>query len=122
MNKKILVADDEQNIRLLMRRMLSNRYDVIEAQDGQEAIDIAHSENPDLILMDLLMPGVDGYSALSSIKEDKSTAKIPVIIVSAVGLVLNKELADRLGAAGYVTKPIDMNELLGVIGKYLPGR
>ena len=113
--KRILVVDDEPNIRLLLIRMLSNDYTILEATDGQEAIDLARDLKPDLILMDLLMPRMDGYTACSVIKTDPTTRGIPVVMLTAVGFELNKQLAERVGADGYITKPFALSDIIKTI-------
>lgn len=113
--KRILVVDDEPNIRLLLTRMLSNDYTILEATDGQEAIDLARDLKPDLILMDLLMPRMDGYTACSIIKTDPTTRGIPVVMLTAVGFELNKQLAERVGASGYITKPFALSDIIKTI-------
>jgi len=118
--KKILIADDEQSIRLLVRRLLSQNYIVLEASDGEEAIDIARSQKPDLILMDIMMPKVDGYTACHQIKKDQATKAIPVVMLTGVGHELNKKLSFEVGAKGYITKPFSLQDLLDVIGPLLP--
>ena len=118
--KKILVADDEPNIRLLVRKLLGKDYTILEANDGQEAINIARDRNPDLILMDIMMPNMDGLTACSVIKTDPATKAIPVVILTSVDFELNKKLAERLNASGYMTKPFTLPELLSVIGPLLP--
>ena len=115
----ILVVDDEQNIRLLARRFLSNEYIVLEASDGKEAVAMACQYAPALILMDILMPNMDGYAACSMIKTNKVTKKIPVVMLTALGYELNKKLARSMGADGYLTKPFTQKELLDTIGKSL---
>lgn len=117
--RKILVVDDEQNIRLVLKGMLGGQYIVLEASDGQEAIDIACSQKPDLIFMDLFMPGTDGYTACHRIKTDKATKGIPVVILTAVGHQLNRELGKQVGADEYLTKPFKKEDLLDVIGRLL---
>ena len=117
--RKILVVDDEQNIRLVLRGMLGKRYIVIEASDGQEAIDIARSRKPDLIFMDIFMPGTDGYTACHRIKADKATKAIPVVMLTAVGHQLNRELGKKMGADEYITKPFKKEGLLDVIDRFL---
>ena len=118
--KKILIADDEQSIRLLVRRLLSQNYIVLEASDGEEAIDIARRENPDLILMDIMMPGVDGYTPCHQITKGQATKAIPVVMLTGVGHELNKKLSFEVGATGYITKPFILQDLLDVIRPLLP--
>jgi two-component system alkaline phosphatase synthesis response regulator PhoP len=120
-NRKILIADDEPDIRLMVSRMLGKEYVVLEAADGEEAVNVARVQKPDLILMDIMMPGIDGYSACYSVKADPATKSIPVIMVTAIGHQLNEKLSAEVGADGYVTKPFSLEELLEVIGKFLEG-
>jgi two-component system alkaline phosphatase synthesis response regulator PhoP len=113
--KKILIADDEVSIRLSVGRLLENDYVVLEAANGAEAVEIAKGQQPDLILMDLIMPKMDGYTACAQIKADKETRGIPVIVLTAIGHELNKKYATEMGAAGYLTKPFNIKELLKLI-------
>ncbi len=113
--KKILIADDEPSIRLTVTKMLDKDYIVLKATNGEEAVDIAKGQRPDLILMDLMMPKMDGYTACSMIKADQATKVIPVIILTAVSHELNKKFAMETGADGYITKPFTTQELMGVI-------
>ena len=117
--KTILVADDEENVRQLVVGILGNEYVVLEAIDGDMAVDIAKKQKPDLILMDLMMPKMDGYTACSSIKTDEVTKVIPVVILTAVGHELNKKFAQQVGAAGYITKPFTPQELMDIIDRFL---
>ncbi|TEU17521.1 MAG: response regulator [Dehalococcoidia bacterium] len=113
--KKILIADDETGIRLTVGRILDKDYVVLEATNGEEAVEIAKGQKPDLILMDLIMPKMDGYAACSQIKADEATKGIPVVILTAVGNELNKKFATEMGAEGYITKPFNIQELIDVI-------
>lgn len=115
----LVVDDDERALRLIEAMLAPKGYETILAKGGKEAVDIARSQKPDLILLDIMMPGMDGYTTLQTIKQDKASANIPVIMVSAVGFELNKELANQLGAAGYITKPVDLAELQGTIARFL---
>jgi CheY-like chemotaxis protein len=117
--KKILIADDEPTIRLTVARMLDKDYTVLEATNGEEAVDIAKEQKPDLILMDLMMPKMDGYTACSEIKADQATKGIPVIILTAVSHELNKKFATEMGAVGYLTKPFSSEELFDTVGKFV---
>jgi CheY-like chemotaxis protein len=117
--QKILVADDEPGVRLTLRRMLEKDYVVLEAVNGEEAVDIAQREKPSIILMDLMMPGMDGYTACSKIRANPATRAIPVVILTAVGHELNKRFAQELGANGYITKPFQIQELKETINKLL---
>ena len=117
--KKILIADDEPNTRLLVGRILSQDYIVIAASDGEEAIALARRQKPDLILMDIMMPKMDGYAACSVLKADPATKAIPVVMLTGVGHGLNKKLGQKIGADGYITKPFSTKELLNTIAELL---
>jgi two-component system alkaline phosphatase synthesis response regulator PhoP len=118
--RKILIADDEPGVRLLVTRMLGEEYIVLEAADGQEALDIAERQHPALILMDLMMPKTDGYTACLRIKTDQITKEIPVVILTAIGHELNKRFAEEMGANGYMTKPFTREALLKEMRRLLP--
>jgi CheY-like chemotaxis protein len=113
--KRILIADDETVVRQTLGRILDKDYIVLEATNGEEAVEIAKGQKPDLILMDLIMPKMDGYTACSEIKADQATKGIPVVILTAVGHKFNKKFAMEIGAEGYVTKPFKIRELIDVI-------
>jgi CheY-like chemotaxis protein len=118
---KILVVDDDVLSLELMKAMLvPNGYEIITADDGSKAVAIIIEKKPDLILLDIMMPGLDGYSTLAKIKENKTISKIPVVMLTAMGYQLNKELALQIGAVGYITKPVDLAELLKTISRLLP--
>ena len=116
---RILVVDDEQNIRLLVRKFLTDKFTVLEAIDGEEAVEMARKHRPSLILMDILMPKMGGYDACSMIKNDQSTKRIPVFMLTGLGFELNKKFAEAVGADGYITKPFTSEQLLDTIGKFL---
>jgi CheY-like chemotaxis protein len=122
-NKKanILVVDDDEKTRRMMEAMLSPQgYGVILAKDGKEAIAVAISKKPSFILMDMMMPGMDGLSACFEIKANPSTKGIPLFMLTAVGGEGNKEMAKEVwGADGYLTKPVDLKELLGTLDHFL---
>ena len=117
--KKILIADDEASIRLLVRSILSGNYTVIEAADGQEAVEAAQKHKPALILMDVLMPKKDGLQALYEIKSNLATKAIPVVMLTAINQELDRKLCADMGAAQYITKPFSPQELLDTIGRLL---
>ena len=113
--KKLLIVDDEPNVRRLSRAILSKNFDVVEAEDGKQAIEIANIQQPDVILMDMMMPRMDGLTACHVIKKDPITKSIPVIMVTAIGFELNIKLSQQMGASAYVTKPFSPKELLDKI-------
>ncbi len=117
--KKLLIADDEPNIRLMVRRTFEQRYVVFEAKNGKEAVDLALQHVPDIIIMDVMMPGVDGLTALNTIRNSKSGAAIPVIMFTGVGFELNQQLAGNLGAQAYLRKPVTPQELLDAVSKMI---
>ncbi len=113
----VLVADDEASVRYVVRKMLGDDYTVLEAMDGEVAQDMARCHQPDIILMDIMMPKIDGYSAVSMLKADEATKHIPIAMLTAVGQELNKKLAQKMGADGYITKPFTQQDLLHTIGR-----
>lgn len=119
---KILIVDDEPGIRLMVVRMLGDDFTVLEAADGDEAVNLTRLHKPSLVLMDILMPGKDGYSACHEIKTDPEIKSIPVVMVSAIGHKLNERLSAEVGADGYITKPFSVEGLLEAIEKYARGR
>jgi PAS domain S-box-containing protein len=115
--KKILVVDDEEDVARLIKRQLERAgYQVILAQSGQEAIARALEFKPDLITMDIVMPGMSGFEAIRQLREKPETADIPVVVLS---VVQNEESSYRLGAVDYVDKPIEEEKLLEVVEKVL---
>ena len=117
--RKILIVDDEPNVRRLVRTILDKDFIVLEAEDGRQAIDIACAQKPDLILMDIMMPRMDGYTACSAIKNDPTTKSIPVLMLTAVGFELNVKLSQQMGADAYMTKPFNSQALLDKIAQFL---
>ena len=113
----VLVVDDEAPVRYVVRKMLGDDYTVLEAMDGEVALDMARRHQPDIILMDIMMPKIDGYSAVSMLKTDEATKHIPIVMLTAVGLELNKKLAREMGSEGYITKPFTQQDLLHTIGR-----
>jgi CheY-like chemotaxis protein len=122
-NKKanILVVDDDERTRRMMEAMLTPQgYGVILAKDGNEAIDVAVKEKPDFILMDMMMPIMDGLVACFEIKANPSTKKIPLFMLTALDGEGNKAMAQQVwGADGYLTKPVDLKDLLGTLDRFL---
>jgi CheY-like chemotaxis protein len=95
--KTIIIADDEPTIRLLVSNILGKSYNILTAAEGQEVLYTVAQNRPDLILMDIMMPTMDGYSACASLKKDAETADIPIVMLTGVGHVLNKVLAEWMG-------------------------
>jgi two-component system alkaline phosphatase synthesis response regulator PhoP len=110
--QKILIVDDELDTLVPLKRTLeAGDYQVIEASNGMEAIEKTRSEQPDLVLLDLMMPGMDGIEVCKVLKEDPTTDDIPVIMLTAKGDIEDKIGGIETGADDYVTKPFDLGEL-----------
>ncbi len=114
----ILIADDELYIRQLMASALGRDYTVLEASDGEEAIDMARSQKPDLILMDIMMPKLDGIGACYLLKSDVNTRAIPVIMVSVRTDKLDQDYSKEMGADDYLAKPFSVQALLDKVKQY----
>lgn len=119
--KTILIVDDEKNVRCLVRSMLGEENTVIEAEDGEVAVHMARHHKPDFILMDIMMPKMDGYTACKIIKTTPVIKTIPIVMLTAVGYELNVELSHEVGADGYITKPFSHQDLLDTIVRFLKG-
>ena len=117
--KKILVVEDTELNRDLLVQVLEDYYEVITANDGAEGIAAAAAERPDLILMDLSVPIVDGWEATRRIKADRDLKRIPVIALTAHAMQGDEEKARVAGCDDYVTKPIDEDLLLRKLGEFL---
>jgi CheY-like chemotaxis protein len=118
--KKVLVVDDEPGVRQLVSKILSREYTVVEARDGEEAISAVRSQSPGIVIMDMLMPKMDGLTACYAIKKDPATRGIPVIMLTAIDQELNKKLSTTvMGANRYMTKPFNAQELLTTIRQLL---
>ncbi len=120
MTKKVLLAEDEKNIILGVRTCLDAvGYDVEIVEDGKEALNSVRREHPDLILLDLLMPRVDGYEVLKALKKDDATKDIPIIVLTAKAEDEDRQRAMDLGAESYMTKPFKPQELWDLLKQYL---
>lgn len=119
--KKVLIVDDEEPIRQLVSNILAKDYTVLVAIDGEEAINMARRQKPDLILMDILMPKVDGFTACYTINQDPATRDIPVVMLTGIDYELNKKLSREIGAQGYITKPFSPEDLRATVGRFLKG-
>lgn len=121
MNKdNILIVDDEENIRELIKFNLeASGYSTIETDNGLDAVKIADEEMPKLILLDLMLPKLDGYEVCKEIRKNKRTASIPIIMLTAKGEELDKILGLELGADDYLTKPFSVRELVARVKSLL---
>jgi len=105
MAKKILVIEDDKFLReLISQKLLKEGYDILEAIDGEKGIESAKTEKPDLILLDLILPGIDGFEVLARIKSDPEASKIPIIILSNLGQKDDIEKGLNMGAVDYLIK------------------
>lgn len=111
--RKILIVDDEPYLVMALKIRLENvGYDVITASDGVEGLDKAQGENPDLIILDVMMPKKSGYQVCQTLKSDDQYKHIPIIMLTAKGQRSDKEWGEKAGADTYITKPFDDSELL----------
>ncbi len=118
--KKILLVDDSSTVIMMEQMILSkNNYDLVTARDGQEGVAKALSEKPDLILMDVMMPRMDGFEACRKIRAENATRSIPVIMVTTRSELSSVETGYASGCNDYVTKPINSLELLSKVKNYL---
>ena len=120
MAKSILVADDDPDILSIVAMSLETQgYTVHKATNGREAVDLAKSHHPDLILMDMMMPVVSGYEAVSELKADAGTRDIVIVGLSAKAMATDMERATDVGIDGYITKPFRIAQVLTVVESYL---
>jgi CheY-like chemotaxis protein len=119
--KKILLVDDSYTARLVNRMIFSQKsnYVLVSASDGKEAVELAHTEKPDLILMDVVMPRMTGLEACRALKKDAATHKIPVILLTTRGEEKYVQEGYASGCSHYLTKPVNDVELLDLLKAYL---
>ena len=118
--KTVLVADDDPVIlRLIQVNLELEGYDVLTANNGQEAVDQAAESHPDLVILDIMMPRLDGYQACEALKSNAETEAIPVIFLSAKAQQSDIEKGKSFGVADYLTKPFDPSELLEVVERHV---
>jgi len=122
MPKILLVEDNEMNRDMLSRRLARRGYEVVIAVDGSEGVAAAAREAPDLILMDMSLPVVDGWEATRQIRADPATAAIPVVALTAHAMAGDRDRAIEAGCNDYDTKPVELERLLEKISRLLNGR
>ncbi len=111
--KKVMIVDDEAHIVELVRVCLEDsNYDIIEAYDGQEAVNKAQEDHPDLILLDIMLPNMDGYEVCKILKDSDETKEIPIVMLTAKGQEVDKVKGFQAGADAYMTKPFSPLRLL----------
>jgi two-component system, cell cycle response regulator DivK len=119
MVKILLVEDNEMNRDMLSRRLIRNGFEVVMAIDGEQAVALAQSELPDLILMDMSLPVIDGWEATRRVKAAEATSNIPIVALTAHAMSGDREKTLNAGCDDYDTKPIEMPRLLGKINALL---
>jgi CheY-like chemotaxis protein len=120
MPKRILMVEDEpKNMKLLRDLLQKFGYETIEATDGEEGVELTRKMKPDLVLMDIMMPRLDGLEATRILKADISTKNIPVVALTAFAMSGDKERALEAGCDGYITKPVDVHGLLKTVEQFL---
>lgn len=113
---RVLVVDDEPDVLLLCRLNLQQRgHEVLEASEGSRALQLARERHPDVIVLDLMLPGMTGYEVLETLKGDLQTSDIPVLVLTAKSLRADRERSHGLGASNFLTKPFLPNELCELV-------
>ena len=121
MSKRVLVIEDTPDNRQIIRDLLTpSGYEVVEAQDGAAGVEMAAQVRPDLILMDIQLPVLDGYEATRRIKKDPMLAHIPIIAVTSYALSGDETKTQAAGCDGYIAKPFSPRALLAIVRKFLP--
>jgi two-component system cell cycle response regulator DivK len=121
MSKRILVVEDQEDNRRILRDLLTNAgYEIIQAENGEEALKVARVERPDLILMDIQLPLVDGYEATRRLKADPALRAIPIIVVTSYALSGDETKARAAGCDAYITKPYSPRAILAKVREYVP--
>lgn len=116
----LLIEDNEQNRYLAAFLLRARGHDVIAAEDGPGGIDLARRERPDLILLDIQLPGMDGYAVARTLKDDPALKAVPIVVVTSYAMVGDREKALANGADGYLEKPIDPDTFAAEIERFLP--
>ena len=119
MAKVLLVEDNEMNRDMLSRRLIRRGFEVVFAVDGKQGVDLARSEKPDIILMDMSLPVMDGWQATRCVKSDDATRSVPVIGLTAHAMSGDREKAIEAGCDDYDTKPVEIDRLIGKIERLL---
>jgi two-component system, cell cycle response regulator DivK len=119
MAKVLLVEDNEMNRDMLSRRLIRRGFEVVFAVDGKQGVDLARSEKPDIILMDMSLPVMDGWQATRCVKSDEATRSVPVIGLTAHAMSGDREKAIEAGCDDYDTKPVEIDRLIGKMKRLL---
>jgi two-component system, OmpR family, alkaline phosphatase synthesis response regulator PhoP len=117
---RVLVVDDEPDVLLLCRLNLEQRgHEVVEAPNGDAALELVRSAAPDLVVLDLMLPGIDGYQVLQALRAGDETSRVPVLVLTAKSLQADRERSRQLGAAAFLTKPFLPDELCDMVDAVL---
>jgi two-component system cell cycle response regulator DivK len=119
MKRILVVEDNEKNMYLVCFILKDNKYDTIKAASGEEGVELAIKEKPDLILMDIQLPGIDGLEATKRIRETESGRKVPIIAITSYAMSGDRKKLLEGGCTGYIEKPINLDVLLSEIKKYI---
>lgn len=122
MPKILVVEDNELSREMLSRRLKRKGFSVIAAEDGEQGYARARSESPDVILMDISLPGINGWEVIEMLKSEPDARDIPLIVLTAHALVTDRARADEVGCDAYFSKPVDFERLLETIGRVLTER
>jgi two-component system cell cycle response regulator DivK len=121
--KKILIIEDnEQNLYLETFLLEKSEYDVVQARNGQQGLELAASEHPDLILLDIQLPVMDGYEVARRLKQAEETKSIPMVAVTSYAMAGDRETILAIGCEGYIEKPIDPDTFVDQVREFLPER
>ena len=122
MKKILVVEDNEINMYLSCRILKSSGYKVIEARSGEEGVELAIKEKPDLIIMDIQLPGIDGLETTKRIRESEADGEIPIIALTSYAMAGDRKKALKAGCTGYIEKPINPETFMGEIKKFLEAK
>ena len=123
MKEKILIVEDNPlHTKLIEMTLRTKNYTLLKATDGEKALDIARKERPDLIIMDLNLPGMTGFEVTKKLRENPAFSQTPIIAITAYAMKRDREMVIESGCDAYLSKPIDTRELPGVITELLSGR
>lgn len=121
MAKKILITEDSPTVRAMIQDFLEGEgYQVVAAEDGQAAVDVAQKEKPDLIVLDLMMPKMDGFTACKMLKLDPHFQKVPIVILTARASEADLKMGREVGASAFLNKPFEPNSFLAKVKELLP--
>ena len=119
MKRILVIEDNETNMYLIGFILRKSEYEVIEARSGEEGVELAIKDKPDLVIMDIQLPGIDGLEATKRIRKTEADGKIPIIALTSYAMTGDKEKALKAGCTGYIEKPINPEAFIGEIEKFL---